>query len=149
MKRFHWVLFFCLLLLSSCIVRSPKYTSVDQVFSLKLNMKKSQVDSILAITPYSLKAKDDSETVYTYIYRTTERRTLPLLEHKTNGTRAKGKFMDLYVAYDNKSDRVTELKSKPSPKEEHGKYAIDVNSVFTLLTGVGPAILVYLGFEHK
>jgi hypothetical protein len=135
-------------LFAACVVQTPKYAGVDQVFELKTKMSKQEVDRVLGIGPYSLKSKDDSETVYIYKYRATERRTFPLFQRKTNGMKSTGKYMDLSVVYDTKTEHVQSMKSKPAPKDAKGKYSIDVNSVFTLLTVTAPALLVYLGLQH-
>ncbi|HXC04901.1 MAG TPA: outer membrane protein assembly factor BamE [Bacteroidia bacterium] len=149
MKRIIHQFALCMcLLFTSCIIRSPKFASADQAFAVKTGMTKEQVNTTLGIPPYALKSKNDSETVFIYKYRPAERRTMPLFMGRTNGKRATGPLMDLNVSYD-KHDLVTELKSKPSPKEEKSQYTIDVNSIFTLLTVTAPALLVYLGFQHK
>jgi hypothetical protein len=148
MKRyFLFFLVFCFCF-TSCIIRSPKFASLDQAFAVKPGMTLEQVNTTLGIPPYALRSKTDSQTVYVYKYRTMERRTVPLFRKKTNGMKATGPLMDLNVTYNSKSI-VTALKSKPSPKEEKSQYTIDVNSVFTLLTVTAPAVLVYLGLQHN
>jgi hypothetical protein len=146
--RYSTLLFFLSFFSTSCIIRAPKYASVDQVFALKIGMTQAEISAALNLSPYALESKTDSETVFVYKYRTTDRRTLPLLTGRTNGAKAKGPYMDLMIAY-GKEGKATKFKSKPSPKEEKSRYSIDVNSVFTLLTVSAPAALVYLGLQHK
>ncbi len=149
-NRFKTILFCSILAVctSSCIVRSPKYASAEQVFALKIGMTQTEVFTDLGIVPYALELKSDSGTTYIYEYRTTQRRTIPLFTRRTNGTRAKGPFMDLSITYDN-TGKVTRLRSKPAPKEEKSQFTVDVNSIFTLLTVTAPALLVYLGLQNK
>ncbi|MFI5149367.1 MAG: outer membrane protein assembly factor BamE [Bacteroidia bacterium] len=147
MSKYLLPLFICVAF-TSCIVRSPKFASSDQAFAVKPGMSRVQVDTTLGIPPYSIKSRIDTEIVYIYKYRTTERKTFPMCQGKTNGKKTLGPYMDLSVSYD-KAWKVTEIKSKPSPSEEKSRYTIDVNSVFTLLTVTAPALLVYLGFQHK
>ncbi len=148
MKNLFFAIFICLGLLSSCIIQAPKYASVEQVFALKTDMTQEEVSTALGIPPYSLKSKDDSEVVYIYKYRATERKTMPLFLKKTNGAKATGPYMDLSITFNAKTGKLTSMKSKVTPREEKGKYAIDVNSIFTLLTVTAPALLVYLGLQH-
>ncbi len=142
------VLFLTLSFLSSCVVQMPKYASVDQVFSLKLGMTKTEVADLLGVGPYSLKAMQDSDVVYIYKYRTNDRRALSLFAKKTNGIKATGRFMDLAITYGN-DEKVKEIKSKPSDEEVKVKNSVDLNMLFTFLTVTAPAALVYFGLQHK
>jgi outer membrane protein assembly factor BamE (lipoprotein component of BamABCDE complex) len=135
-------------LCSSCIVKAPKFAYSSQVFELKLGMTEEQVNTTLGITPYSLRTKDDSTTVYVYKYRTFERTTLPFFLRRKNGVKTMGEYMDLSITFNNKSGLVSSMKSKQTPKEKKGGISVDVNSIFTLLTVAAPAALVYLGFMH-
>jgi hypothetical protein len=147
MNRF--ILYFLILFsLSSCVIRMPKYASVDQVFALKMNMSKPEVDSVLGITPYALKSMKDSEIVYIYKYRTTDRKIIAMFTKKTNGMKVTGRFMDLAITYDS-DDKVREIKSKPSDEEVKVSSNIDINMLFTFLTVTAPAALVYFGLQHK
>jgi hypothetical protein len=143
--------FFLLLLiplLPSCIVQAPKYTSVEQVFTLKTMMTKEEVNTALGVTPYDVKSVSDSQTVFIYKYRTTDRKTLPLFLGKTNGKSTPGKYVDLQVTF-NKAGLVKSYETVPEPVVPREKNSIDINSLFTLLTVTAPAVLVYLGLRNK
>ena len=132
----------------SCIVHAPKYTGVEEVLSLKMGMTKEEVSKTLGIPPYDLKTESDSETVYIYKYRTTDRKTLPLLMNKTNGVKAKGKWVDLFVSY-GQNGLVKDIRScsdceKVTVKEKK----LDINSIIMLVTITIPSILVYVGLQR-
>ena len=147
MKNFLIVLFFSFTF-GSCIVHAPKYTGVEQVLSLKIGMTKEEVSKTLGIPPYDLKSEGDSQTVYIYKYRTTDRKTFPFLMNKTNGMKAKGKWVDLFITYD-QNQLVKNIQScsdceKTAVKEKK----MDINSILMLITVTIPAILVYVGLQN-
>jgi hypothetical protein len=51
------------LLLPSCIVKSPKYTSPEKVMSLELGMSKAKVETTLELEPHDLKPRNDTSHV--------------------------------------------------------------------------------------
>lgn len=135
------------LILSSCIVHAPKYTGVEEVLQLKTGMTKEEVSNILGIPPYDLKSVSDSATIYIYKYRTTDRKTVPLAMNKTNGMKAKGKWVDLFVTY-NKEGKVKSIDSCSDCEDTKvAEKKIDFNSVLLLITVTVPAILVYFGLQ--
>lgn len=146
--RNYCFILFLLPLLPSCIVQAPKYATVEQVFELKIGMNKEEVAKTLGITPYDIKTMSDTQVVYIYKYRTTDRKTMPFLLKKTNGKKTEGKYVDLQVTF-NKFGRVKYYESVPEPEVPKEKNSIDINSLFTLLTVTVPALLVYLGFHNK
>ncbi len=99
------------LFLTSCIVQSPKYTSLDQVMALKVGMTKDEVEKELDLQPYDLKAYTDSTNVFTYVYRTVDRRTLSFYTKKKNGRKAIGKYVQLHVAYSKKNNKAVLIES--------------------------------------
>lgn len=134
-------------LLASCIVHAPKYTSVEEVLQLKTGMTKEEVTKTLGIPPYDLKSVSDTETVYIYKYRTTDRNTVPFLMNKTNGVKSKGKWVDLFVYYnkDGKLKSVISCSNREETKVTEKK--VDFSSILLLITVTLPAVLVYLGLR--
>ena len=138
------LLFFCF---CSCIVKAPRYTTVDKVFALKMGMTKEEVNQVLETPPYNFKAMNDSVTVCLYKYRVTDRTTLPFLLKANNGKRILGKYVNLLVTF-NKTGHTSQLESCGDCDEtiiETKRF--DVNKLFTLLTVTLPIVLVYLGIK--
>ena len=111
-------------------------------------MTKKEISKTLGIPPYDLKAVTDSGTIYIYKYRTTDRKTVPLTMNKTNGMKAKGKWVDLFVSYD-VSGKATSINSCSDcevidPKEQK----ININTIIMLVTITIPSVMVYLGLHH-
>ena len=132
----------------ACIVHAPKYTGVEEVLSLKTGMTKEEVSKTLGIPPYDLKTESDSETVYIYKYRTTDRKTFPLLMNKTNGMKAKGKWVDLFISYD-QNGIVKDIRScSDCEKIAIKEKKLDINTIIMLVTITIPSILVYVGLQR-
>jgi hypothetical protein len=132
--------------LQACIVAAPKYTRVEKVMQLSTGMTKHQVEKLLSVEPYQLYSMDkDSNRVFLYKYRVTDRRTLPFCLRDTNGYEFRGKFADLLVTY-NKSDTVTSMQSQQSDSEIQ-KSRIDINALVTTISVTVPSLLVYLGLR--
>src|ERR1700751_2538109 len=74
-----------ILLFTSCIVQSPKYTTLEKVISLRLGMSKIEVEEALGIKPYDIKAYTDTSNVFIYVYRITDRKTLSFNTKTVNG----------------------------------------------------------------
>jgi hypothetical protein len=148
MKNYYKVLIPILFLgLSSCIVNAPKYSTVEKVLSLKLNMSQDEVNSALGIPPYNFKFMSDSEVVLLYKYRVRDRTTLPFLLKQSNGKKVLGRYVNLMITYD-KAGRSKKMESCDDCDEtiiEEKKVNID--KVITLLTVTLPIVLVYLGIK--
>ncbi len=138
---------FCVLLLGSCIVQSPKYTSLDKVISLELGMTKEQVEEILGVAPYDIKASNDSNRSYIYVYRLTDRRTLSFHTQPTNGKEVIGKYMQLQVAY-SYANKVTKIESCSTCLDNLvNTKKLDFQKLIVFVTITLPVILVFIGLN--
>jgi outer membrane protein assembly factor BamE (lipoprotein component of BamABCDE complex) len=137
-----------LLLLGGCIVQAPRYSTIEKVLTLELGMTREQVKERLGIPPYDLRALSEAgEPVLIYIYRTTDRRTLPFLMNETNGMNTKGKFVALHVYFNNQG-QVVRLESCSQCDEVKSQRArIDLNAILTFATVTIPAVMIYLGLN--
>ncbi len=136
-----------LLFLTSCIVQSPKYSTLEQVMSLQLGMSKTQVEETLGIQPYNLKAYNDTSNVFTYVYRVIDRRTLPLNTKPANGKKVIGRYVQLDVAY-SKDGKVIKIEScSLCPDNLVTVQKIDFEKVILFITVTLPVILVYIGLK--
>jgi outer membrane protein assembly factor BamE (lipoprotein component of BamABCDE complex) len=132
---------------SSCITQSPKYASVEQVFSLKTGMTKQQISDSLGVPPYDIRWYSDTATQYIYKYRTTERRTFSIYIRKTNGIKATGKYVDLFITYD-KQGKATEIRSCSECGETKiQENRLNLDAIGRFFTATVPAVLVYLGLK--
>jgi len=133
---------------TSCIVQSPKYAVVESVLILQPGMTKDSISSILGIPPYDLKTVNDSETIIIYKYRTTDRKTIPFNMKQTNGIKAKGKWVDLFIAY-GKDGRATSIRSCSDCEEiKVDEKKGDVKGIVSIISAIAlPAILVFLGLK--
>jgi hypothetical protein len=137
---------FCILVLftCSCIVQVPKYAKVEKVLELSLDMTQTQVDTILGIPPYDLKGKDSSTYTLIYKYRVADRRTFPLLVGQKNGMKWRGKYVDLFITYNNEG-KVTSINScSECDTNENAEKRVDIDwsALITLVTITLPSILV-------
>lgn len=146
LRRLLPLLLLLTLLATSCIVQAPKYTSINQVLTLKLGMTKEEVSATLGIPPYDFKSLSDSGQVLIYKYRVTDRRTVPLFKKPANGIPALGGYVDLLVHYD-ASGKVVRLDTENHPETKETTTKLDVNKLITLLTVTVPAALLYLGIK--
>jgi outer membrane protein assembly factor BamE (lipoprotein component of BamABCDE complex) len=139
------ILLFC----TSCIVQSPKYASLDQVMSLQLGMTKTQVEGILGIEPYDLKANTDTSNVFIYVYRINDRRTLSFATAEVNGRKSIGKYVQLFVTY-SKYGKVTEIEScSLCPDNLVTRRKLDFEKMLVFITVTLPALLLYFGLQGK
>ena len=137
------------LFLSSCIVQSPKFTSFEQVLSLELGMTKDQVEERLNLTPYDLKAYTDTSNVFIYVYRTNERRTLNFYTEKKNGRKVRGKYVQLFVTYSNKSNKVLKIEScSECPNDLSHETKVDFQKIVGFVTITLPVLLIYFGLKQ-
>ena len=135
-------------LLSSCIVQSPKYSTLDKVMTLKLGMSKEEVEKTLSLSPYNLKATTDTSDVFIYVYRVKDRKTLYLNTKPRNGRESLGKYVQLAVAY-SKDDKVINIEScNMCPDNLENVTKIDFEKIVLFVTATLPVILIYLGLKN-
>jgi outer membrane protein assembly factor BamE (lipoprotein component of BamABCDE complex) len=136
---------FTLLLLSSCIIQSPKFATLPQVMSLKLGMCKEEVEHILGVPPYDLKSFTDSTSVFIYVYRVNDRKTLSFNTKPTNGNKRLGKYVQLMVGYSNENRAISIESCSLCPDNLVVKDKIDFEKIFVFITVTLPVILIYVG----
>jgi hypothetical protein len=135
------------LFFSSCIVQSPKYTSLDQVILLQLGMTKMEVEEKLNLKPYDLKAYTDTSKVFIYVYRVIDRKTLSFNTKPTNGREVRGRYVQLFITY-SKDDKVLNIESCPQcPDNLMKQTKIDFEKIFLFVTVTLPVILIYVGLN--
>jgi hypothetical protein len=145
----HLKFLFPILLFSSCIVQSPKYTSLEQVMSLHTGMTKTEVEESLKLKPYDLKAVTDSGTTLIYIYRVIDRRTLSFDTKPDNGRKSTGKYVQLQVTY-SKENKVVNIEScNTCPDNLVTKSRVDIEKVIAFITVTLPVLLVYFGLQSN
>jgi len=147
MKQWPLILLTFLLLFSSCIVRAPKYSTVEKVFVLKLGQTKEEVSQVLGIPPYNVVSVYDTGTVLLYKYRVTDRATLPFLLKETNGKKVRGKYVNLIVAYDTNGRVVYYETCSECDKTIEEKNKLDIDKIVSLITVTLPALLIFLGLK--
>jgi hypothetical protein len=137
-----------MLFLTSCFVRSPKYSTLEQVISLEVGMTKTEVEKLLGVQPYDLKARTDTSIVLVYIYRVTERRTFSFLTKPRNGKEVTGKYVQLAVSY-SKTGHVTGIEScSLCPDNLVTTSKIDFGEVLVFVTVTLPILLIYFGLKQ-
>lgn len=142
------LIFVISVLMTSCLVKAPRYTSVEKTFELKLGMSKDEVSRALDLKPYYLKSLTDTQSIYLYKYRVTDRAVLPFLLKENNGKSVKGKYVNLMISY-NIYDKATKIESCNKCDEssiEEKKF--DFNKLTTFLTVTLPVVLVFLGITY-
>ena len=133
--------------MASCIVRAPKYSTVEKVLTLKLGQSKDEVSQILGIPPYNVMSVYDTGTVLLYKFRVTDRSTIPFLMKETNGKKVRGKYVNLLVSFDT-NNRVRYLQTcDDCDKSIVDKKKVDINQLVTLATVTLPALMIFLGFN--
>ncbi len=102
---FFFILF--VLFSPSCtpLRQAPKFASVENVMSLKLNFSLAEVISTLGSRPYNIYYhQEDGYTIYTYKYKLVERKVKPMWLNsrggETNGIEVySGKLHTLYLLF--------------------------------------------------
>ena len=131
-----------LLFLTSCVVYSPKYSTFEKVMTLKLGMTRSQVEEILGVQPYNLKAYTDTSSVYIYVYRVTERKTMTFNTKPVNGKKKIGNYIQLFVTY-SKDGKVKNIESCTlCPDNLEKRSNVDFEKIITFLVYGVPLLLV-------
>jgi hypothetical protein len=116
--------------------------------ALKLGMSKQEVEDTLGLVPYDLKAITDSTNVFIYVYRTKERKTLSFVTTNKNGINAKGKYVQLAVAFSKKTEKVVYIETcSLCPDNLVTNSVIDVEKIFVFVTVTLPVVLLYFGLK--
>ncbi len=135
------------LFFSSCIVQSPKYTSLEKVMKLKPGMTKTEVEKELGIQPYNVKLVNDTMNVFVYVYRVVDRKTLSIYTTPVNGRRALGKHMQLSAAY-NKNDILINIESCIECSNDLVNLSkVDFQKITMFITVTLPVVLLYIGLK--
>ena len=139
---------FILLFFTSCIVQSPKYTTLEQVMTLQTGMSRVEVENTLKLQPYDIKAISDTSNVFIYIYRVNDRKTLSFNTTSLNGRNSRGKYVQLFVTY-SMDDTVVSIEScSMCPDNLVTRSKIDFEKVFVFLTVTLPVLLIYIGVKY-
>ena len=147
MKKQKLKVVFILLFLTSCIIQSPKYTTLDKVMSLKLGMSRTAVEETLGIKPYDIKSYNDTSNVFIYVYRVTDRKTLSFNTKAVNGKEAIGKYVQLAIAY-SKDNKVINIEScRLCPDNLVTTRKIDFGKIILFVTVTLPVLLLYFGLQ--
>jgi len=136
-----------LLYLTSCIVQSPKYTTLEQVMCLQLGMTKAEVEKELGVEPYDIKAITDTNNVYIYVYRVNDRKTLYLNTKPVNGKKVKGRYLQLTTTF-SKDDKLVKIESCNNSDNLVTVNKINIDKIILFITVTLPVLLVYLGLKN-
>ena len=141
----YFIIFlFLTVLASSCVVQAPKYSPVENIMKLELGMSQEEVTSILKIPPYDMKSKDTTGYVLIYKYRLTDRNTIPLFMGPTNGVKARGKWVDLFISFSREGKVMAINSCSECGDTEIRERRIDFNALITIITLTLPSVLVFL-----
>jgi hypothetical protein len=132
---------------TSCIVQSPKYTTLEKVMSLQIGMSKAAVEDILGVKPYDLKAYTDTSNVFIYVYRVNDRKTLSFDTKPVNGRKSKGKYVQLAVAYSKKGNVISIESCNMCPDNLVNVNKIDFTGIIVFVTVTLPVLLIYFGLK--
>ena len=147
MKNNVLLVVFVLVFSTSCIVQSPKFTTLEKVMTLKIGMTKAEVEETLGLKPYNLKSYTDTSNVFIYVYRVTDRRTLSFNTKPVNGRKKIGKYVQLEVGY-SKKDKVISIEScNLCPDNLVNIDKIDFGKIIIFLTVTLPVLLIYVGLQ--
>jgi outer membrane protein assembly factor BamE (lipoprotein component of BamABCDE complex) len=147
MKKLVSIAALILLSLPSCIVKSPKYTTLEKVISLQLGMSKAEVEEILGVQPYDLKVHNDTSTVFIYVYRVNDRRTFSFNTKPVNGKKTIGKYVQLAVAYSNKEKVISIESCNQCSDNLESTSKIDFQKILIFVTITLPVLLIYFGLK--
>lgn len=147
MKNTFLLFFLLIIILSSCLVQSPKYTSIDQVMSLEPGMSKVQVEERLGVKPYDVKLLTDSSKVYIYVYRVNDRKTLSFNTKPVNGKKTTGKYVQLDVTYSMQDSLISIETCRMCPDNLTTTSKINVEKMVLFVTVTLPVLLIYFGLK--
>jgi len=111
-------------------------------------MTKTEVDSLLGLEPYDLKARNDSTVTFIYMYRVTDRRTISFNTKPVNGKDVIGKYIQLAVTYSNESKVISLESCNACADDVVFTHKVDFDKVIMFITVTLPIILVYLGLRN-
>ena len=135
------------LFLASCIVQSPKYTTLERVLSLQVGMSKASVEETLGIKPYEVKAFNDSTNSFIYVYRVIDRKTLAFNTKPVNGKQVEGRYVPLTVTF-SKNDKLLNVESCSLCRDTLDSTSkIDISKVTLFVTVTLPVLLIYFGLK--
>jgi len=134
-------------MLNGCLVRGPRYTTIEKVMTVKPGMTLAQVNQNLTSKPYDINTYDSlGSKSYIYKYRVADRATVPLFLKENNGKTVRGKYMDL-VTFFSVNDTLIKFESRPSDNA-HEEKKIDLDKIITFFSVTVPALLVLLGLQN-
>ena len=136
-----------ILLFTSCIVQSPKYTTLEKVISLQLGMSKTEAEETLGVKPYDLKAYTDTSDVFIYVYRVNDRKTFSFTTKQVNGRKSTGKYVQLEVAYSKKGKVINIESCNTCTDNLVNVNKIDFSGIFVFVTVTLPVLLIYFGLK--
>jgi hypothetical protein len=110
-------------------------------------MPKTEVEEILGVKPYDLKAYTDTSSVFIYIYRITDRKTLSFNTKPVNGRKAVGKYVQLEIAYSKKGNVINIESCNTCPDNLVNINKIDITGIIVFITVTLPVILIYVGLK--
>ncbi|MGZ4159087.1 MAG: hypothetical protein ACXVED_19030 [Bacteroidia bacterium] len=118
------------------------------MLSLKTGMTKEEISSALGTPPYDVKFVTDTTCELIYKYRTTDRIIPSIFLKKTNGKKAAGKWVDLFVTYNNK-DIATNISSCSGCGDTKiNQTKINYAALIQVLEIVAPSVLIYFGLKR-
>lgn len=118
------VVFVLILITQSCIVTSPKYTTIDKVVQIKIGMSLSELEELLEIPIYDLYLiNENDEKTIVYNYRVFDRKVPIKIMTPNNGKKTLGKYDKLIVTLskDNKVIKVESTSAIEKFKNEDNK----------------------------
>lgn len=105
------VVFVLILITQSCIVTSPKYTTIDKVVQIKIGMSLSELEELLEIPIYDLYLiNENDEKTIVYNYRVFDRKVPIKIMTPNNGKKTLGKYDKLIVTL-SKDNKVIKVES--------------------------------------
>jgi hypothetical protein len=138
---------FILMFFTSCIVQSPKYSTLEQVMSLQTGMSRAEVEQKLQLQPYDLKAYNDTSNVFIYVYRVNDRKTFSFNTHQVNGIQTKGKFVQLFITYSRDGKVISIESCSLCPDNLVVRSKIDFEKIFVFITITLPLLLIFFGLK--
>ena len=111
-------------------------------------MSKTQVEDVLALKPYNIKAFNDTSQTYIYVYRLTDRKTLPFHTKALNGKETIGKYVQLAICYSNDNKVINIESCTLCPDNLVTTSKIDFEKIIVFVTVTFPVLLIYFGLKN-
>jgi flavoprotein len=118
------VVFLLILITQSCIVTSPKYTTIDEVVQIEIGMSLSELEKLLEIPVYDLyHINENGEKIIVFNYRVFDRKVPLKIMTPNNGKKTLGKYDKLIITLskDNKVIKVESTSAIEKLKNEDTK----------------------------